>query len=169
MDHESSIIVREATRSDCPAMRILLNEIIQVGGTTAMETPLSNSELEAYYLVGADYLYCNVATTQNDEILGFQSLTRHPGLADNWADIATFARLNPKTRGVGTALFDDTKQFARNNKLVAINATIRSDNVPGLSYYSKMGFVDYSVNKAVPLNDGTLVDRISRKFEIRNG
>ena len=43
---------------------------------------------------------------------------------------------------------------------------IRDSNESGLAYYSKIGFIDYSVNKAVPLNDGTPVDRISKKYAV---
>ncbi|MCP3687388.1 MAG: GNAT family N-acetyltransferase [Gammaproteobacteria bacterium] len=149
-------------------MRVLLNEIIHVGGTTAMEFPLSDEEFEDYFLCGPNFIYCNVATDSNNEVLGFQSLTRHPKLAEDWADIATFTRIKPKVHGVGTALFEETKLHAQRFKLEAINASIRADNIPGLSYYSKMGFVDYSVEKAMPLSDGTPVDRISRKYKVAN-
>ena len=99
--------------------------------------------------------------------LGFQHLQGLSKLPDDWGDIATFALINSPVRGVGTALFEATKAKAQELKLVAINATIRADNVPGLAYYSKMGFVDYAVAEAVPLSDGTLVDRISKKFLLK--
>ena len=98
----------------------------------------------------------------------FQSLSRHTKLPVGWADIATFARVSPKIPGVGTSLFQKTLPYARSIYLEAINATIRADNVSGLSYYAKMGFIDYSVASAVPLNDGTPIDRISKKFKVRS-
>ena len=82
-------------------------------------------------------------------------------------DIATFDRIGSPVRGVSTTLFDATKAVAKEAGLTAINATIRADNVPGLGYYSKMGFVDYSVAKVVPLSDGTPVDRISKKYLLK--
>ncbi len=66
--------------------------------------------------------------------------------------------------GAGTALFKATCDHARSIGLKALNATIRADNLGGLTYYGKMGFVDYKVDKAVPLNDGRLVDRISKRY-----
>jgi hypothetical protein len=168
MKIEHSIVVREAIKSDGLELREVLNQIVRIGGTTAIELPLSDSEFENYFLCGPNFIYCNVATNKSTGILGFQSLTRHPKLADGWADIATFAKIEPKTHGVGTALFNNTILYARRIKLGAINATIRADNISGLSYYSKMGFVDYYVDNAVPLSDGTPVDRISKKFEVEN-
>ncbi|MEH6910884.1 MAG: GNAT family N-acetyltransferase [Oceanicoccus sp.] len=168
MKNEPSIVIREATKSDGGVLRVLINEIIHIGGTTAIESPLSDTEFGEYFLNGPNFIYCHVATTRNNKILGFQSLTQHPKLAEGWADIATFTRQNPKIPGVGTALFNATILYAKKIKLEAINATIRRDNIPGLSYYSKMGFVDYSVDRAVPLSDGTPIDRVSKKIVIED-
>ncbi|MEM9148767.1 MAG: GNAT family N-acetyltransferase, partial [Pseudomonadota bacterium] len=55
---------------------------------------------------------------------------------------------------------------AKNAGLIALNATIRADNRVGLAYYSRMGFQDYAVRPAVPLADGSPVDRISKRFDL---
>ena len=99
-------------------------------------------------------------------IAGFQALVKSFGLPVNWVDIATFARVKPKVRGVGTSLFNSTREFAKESHVNVINAKIRADNESGLSYYSKMGFVEYKTDKAIPLKDGTPVDRISMRFDI---
>lgn len=143
----------------------ILNEIIEIGGTTAFEKPLSSDELIACYLTGEQYLHCVLAEV-NGTVSGFQSLTKHKKLAHDWADIATFARVQPKTPGVGTALFNTTRAYALENKIVAINATIRADNIGGLRYYSKMGFEQYSIASGIPLLDGTPVDRVSMKYKL---
>ncbi|MBP1887174.1 ribosomal protein S18 acetylase RimI-like enzyme [Ensifer mexicanus] len=70
----------------------------------------------------------------------------------------------PTSCGAGTALFAAAKAHAREAGLEAINATIRADNAGGLAYYAKMGFIDYKVEKAVPLKDGQPVDRISKRY-----
>lgn len=158
--------MREAVKADSDQLCALLNEIIIIGGSTAFEIPLSASEFDLYFLNGANFIGCHVAESGDSEILGFQSLSRHSKLPIGWADIATFARSSPKVPGVGTALFQKTVLYARNIELKTINATIRADNVSGLSYYSKIGFLDYSVANAVPLNDGTPIDRISKKFNV---
>ena len=50
--------------------------------------------------------------------------------------------------------------------LTSINACIRADNVGGLAFYSKQGFQDHSVDKDVPLKDGTRVDRVNKRFSL---
>lgn len=166
-DKTAGIIVRPARQSDLEALCTLLNQIIEIGGTTAIEEPLSESDFDAYFLTGADHIACLVAENGAGAVLGFQALERHRALPADWADIATFARLKPKTPGVGSALFKETLALAKRQGLVAINATIRADNAGGLAYYAKMGFEDYAVAQAVPLRDGRPVDRISKKYVIR--
>ncbi|MEM7293317.1 MAG: GNAT family N-acetyltransferase [Pseudomonadota bacterium] len=144
---------------------MLLNDIIAIGGTTAFEDPLTESEFENQFISGAHCLCCFLAESDT-QVVGFQSLILHSKLPENWADIATFARAKPKVPGVGTALFDSTLAFAREQGFAALNATIRADNRSGLAYYSKMGFQDYAVDPGVPLKDGTPVDRVSKRYAI---
>ncbi len=161
-----AIVTRPATLKDVPAMCNLLNEIIEIGGTTAFETPFSEDKFAKSYLTGDDHLCCYVALDTAGQVAGYQTLLSWDALPDGWADIATFARARPKLPGVGTALFASTHAFAQNSGLVALNATIRADNTGGLAYYGKMGFETYHVEKARPLKDGTPVDRISKKHVI---
>jgi RimJ/RimL family protein N-acetyltransferase len=100
-------------------------------------------------------------------LVGFQSLSIYGNPPNGTADIATFARMNPKTKGVGTALFPATRIAAEALGLELINATIRADNVSGLAYYGKMGFETYDRLVRVPLLDGTPVDRIKKRFVVK--
>jgi len=165
MTARTPIPVRPTEARDIPALTALLNRIIAIGGTTAYEEPFSETKLAAHLLDDTRLICCHTALDPADGApAGYQVLKRHPDLPPDWGDIATFARVEPKLPGVGTALFAATSAFARNNGLVAINATIRADNSGGLAYYGKMGFRNYAVEKNVPLGDGTPVDRISRRF-----
>lgn len=159
-----SIGVRPAKHSDVPALCALLNEIIRIGGTTAHQTEMTEEDFAAHFLGGSGFLCCFVAE-KSGVLLGFQAVERHgDALPEGWADIGTFARAAPKVPGVGTALFRATRTRASELGIVAINATIRADNRSGLAYYDKMGFEDYSTQNAVPLMDGTPVDRISKRY-----
>ena len=157
--------IRKACKDDLKILCSILNEIIDIGGTTAFQNRLHESEFESYFLNGTDCICCLLAENE-ESILGFQSLSLHPDLPDDWADIATFARANPKIRGVGTTLFETTLKFARLQNIDSINASIRADNRSGLCYYARMGFEDYSIAKGIPLQDGTPVDRVSKKFTV---
>lgn len=159
------IEIREATAGDARELAELLNAIIAQGGTTALETPYTPERLADRYLVGPTVLCCFVAVDrETGRLEGFQTLGREEGLPDGIGDIGTFARIDGKQRGVGSALFAATRERARTLGLSAINATIRADNTGGLTFYRKQGFADHSVTPAVPLKDGRLVDRVNKRY-----
>jgi RimJ/RimL family protein N-acetyltransferase len=159
------IRVRHAVPGDAAPLCEILNTIIGIGGATVLEIPLSLVEFSGYFLEGERFLVCFVAEDlPTSRQLGFQGLSRHPELPDDWADIGTFAQIEPRTPGVGTALFAHTKAWASERELAAINAAIRADNHGGLAYYEKMGFRNYQIAKGVPLRDGTPVDRVLKRY-----
>ena len=161
------IRVRAAVGSDAGPLAEILDEIIRAGGTTAHETPFSAARFADSYLYGADALACFVAEDPaSGAPAGFQALGRHHELPEGWADIGTFARMRPKLPGVGTALFAATRVRARELGLVAINAAIRADNYGGLAFYEKLGFATFRTIPAVPLQDGTPVDRILKRYDV---
>lgn len=147
-------------------MAALLNEIIRIGGTTAFENAVGPEDMADWY-VECDGLYCcYVAIDNNGNVAGFQALEHTDAYGPGVSEISSFARQTPLVRGTGTALFEATRAFAETAGLSAINAKIRADNLPGLAYYTKMGFSDHSVIPGVPLKDGTPVDRILKRYQV---
>jgi L-amino acid N-acyltransferase YncA len=161
------VLVRAARSEDAAGLAELLNGVIARGGTTALEEPFTPARLDATYLTGPEVICCFVAVDPaSGRHEGFQTLGRYPGLPDGHGDIGTFARVGGTQRGVGRALFAATEAEARRLGLAGINATIRADNSGGLQFYSRLGFVDHSVRRAVPLKDGAPVDRISKRYAL---
>jgi len=158
--------VRPTVRADAPALADLLNEIIAAGGTTAYETPFTPESFAEAHIDGPGVITSMIAEDGDGHPMGFQILLASDKFAPGWGDIGTFARRGSTTRGIGSALFAATRAAAIAAGLKAINATIRADNAGGLAFYARMGFVDYSVARAVPLADGTPVDRISRRYDL---
>lgn len=156
-------LIRPARPDDAAAMAAILNPLVREGRTTAIGTELSEAEILAWFVAGENALSAVVAEDAEGRIHGFQALGRHPQLPPDWADIATFAGPVPRPSGVGLALWEATRAAARALGLAAVNATIRADNAKGLGYYDRMGFATYATARAVPLADGTPVDRISKR------
>lgn len=159
------MIIRPATLQDCPAMSVLLNAIIRKGGTTAFEDEKTPEEVADWYLTGPHALLCHVAT-DHGRIIGYQTLSRYGDLPSEWGDIGTFVEIGLQRSGAGAALFAATCTAARAMGLTTINATIRADNVPGLGYYTRRGFVDHATDPAYALANGTIVGRISKRFDL---
>jgi L-amino acid N-acyltransferase YncA len=163
-----NLTTRPATPKDATAMAALLNEIIAIGGTTAYEEPFSSESMDHHYVSARNLIACTVAE-QDGELLGFQGLfwpTEEDPLPSGWAFIATFARVGRTGGGVGRVLFAETVKAARGAGVRNIDATIRADNTSGLAFYGRMGFTDYGCVAGVPLKDGTLVDRIRKRFDL---
>ena len=158
--------VRPTVRADAAALAALLNEIIAAGGTTAYETPFTPDAFADAHIDGPGVITSVVAEDEIGRPMGFQILLASDKLGPGWGDIGTFARRGSTTRGIGSALFAATKAAAIAAGLKTLNATIRADNSGGLTFYAKMGFVDYAVSRAVPLADGRPVDRIARRYDL---
>lgn len=161
--------IRPATSDDAQALTEVVNSIISAGGTTAHQTPFDASRLLRHYIAPPQLISCHVA--ERDGIpVGFQTLVWPDDEGDpfpeNWAIIASFVSAEASGSGIGRKLFDATKTAAAASGVRVIDATIRSDNPSGLSYYEAMGFRDYDVLHAVPLRDGTKVDRIRKRFDL---
>lgn len=161
----AQLTIRQAGIDDAEELCGLINEIIAAGGTTALEDPFSPELLADWFISGEFAIVCHVAQA-GPGLAGFQFLSHFGELPKGWADIGTFARQNPKTPGVGTALFTATLSAAEERNIEVINATIRADNTGGLAYYEKMGFRTYNILEKVPLNDGTPVDRIQKQYRV---
>ncbi|HEU4499101.1 MAG TPA: GNAT family N-acetyltransferase [Sphingomicrobium sp.] len=150
-----TIEVRPVTSADAPELAELLNAIIARGGTTALEEPFTAERLDAAYLTGPKVISCVVAIDgESGRLEGFQTLVREPYLPEDWGDIGTFSRVGGTQRGVGSALFVATRERALGLGVAGLYAQIRADNFGGLAFYDKMGFEDYKVDRAVPLNGG---------------
>ena len=160
------MMVRPAVRADVTVMCAILNEIIEIGGTTAYEQPLSDETFRAHFLEGVDCVSCIVAENEG-QVLGFQSLEGGAPLPSGVVAIASFAKAGSGVKGVGRSMFARTKQIAKDAGFHAIDAKIRADNDVGLGFYDTMGFVKSEVVRAVPLSDGRLVDRVIKRYVLR--
>lgn len=160
--------IRPAIRDDAQPLLDVLNPIIEAGGTTAHQTLFDKGRLLRHYLQPPRLISCQVADLDGVPV-GFQSLVwpddEGDPFPDGWAIVASFVRPDVAGQGVGRGLFTATRDAARDAGVAVIDATIRADNEVGLAYYRAMGFRDYDILFGVPLRDGTLVDRIRKRFD----
>lgn len=129
--------VRRARAFDAGAMATLLNRIVAIGGTTAIEEPLTGAEMRAW--MGEDASIWHVAEVAG-EIVGFQVIEPHRDLPAEIYDIATFAQAGRHGLGIGSALFEATRATARAAGVRAIQARIAERNEGGRAYYRSRGF-----------------------------
>ena len=160
------MIVRPAHDLDAGEMATLLNQIIAIGGTTAISGNINRD----YILEGMHGSRANgawfVAETQEGEILGFQYIRPGSELPPEAVNIATFAKPGKQGLGIGSKLFEATRKAAAELGYTWINADIRADNESGLAYYQSRGFENYGVIEGYRMADGTIVNKVLKRLDL---
>jgi len=160
------IRVRRAMGLDTPSMARLLNEIIGIGGTTAMVRPVTATDIAEWMTFAPDKSAWHVALDSSEQVVGFQWIEPSEKLPPQAAEIATFVQVGQTGLGIGSALFSATAKAGKALGFVWIRANIRADNDGGLTYYQSRGFRDYDVIEDYPLADGTRVTKRLKRYDI---
>ena len=161
-----NITIRPLQMSDIRLMTELLNEIIEIGGTTAYLNPLPESELASWVARGTERANWTIAEDDAGKLVGFQWAEPHALLPPEAASIATFVRVGVVGRGIGKRLFAETSKHMKRFGFEWINASIRSDNDSGLRYYAKMGFLDWKVDPDATLSDGRITGKHHKRYDL---
>ncbi|NJS38004.1 MAG: GNAT family N-acetyltransferase [Rhodobacteraceae bacterium] len=153
--------VRPATPADAADMARILNAVIAIGGTTAHETPKSVAEVCEAYVTGADVLSSTVCEDAGT-VVGWQSV----GLWQDAPHIGSFVQPGVQAKGIGGLMFDLTCATLQQRGVDHIIAHIRADNVPGLAYYSRIGFRDIGRDPDFALRNGDRVGQVQKRFDL---
>ncbi|MEM1428936.1 MAG: GNAT family N-acetyltransferase [Pseudomonadota bacterium] len=155
-----TLTVRPMAVDDVPGCLRIVNHIIAVGGTTAYEAPFTEAEFEAHYLHEPPISHVALL---GRAVVGFQAVF---DVGDGLYSIGSFTDRQQPVRGAGRALFDATLAACRARGGVAILAKITADNVPGLAYYTRMGFADWQVWPGDAARNGKPVDRVVKRYPL---
>lgn len=162
----ATISIQQGTPFDLRQTAALLNEIITIGGTTALTEPLTGDALEGWLMADPGRAIWHVAQDNAGQVLGFQWIGPFEGLPPEACEIGTFVKTGHSGMGIGSRLFDATKSAGRKMGYHWINAEIRADNEGGLIYYQSRGFETYDRKTNVTLQDGTTVDKIVKRYDL---
>jgi L-amino acid N-acyltransferase YncA len=160
------IHVRPAMRFDTGSMAQLLNEIIKIGGTTALARPVTGDDLAEWMTFAPDRAAWHVAVDASEKVVGFQWIEPSEQLPPQAAEIATFVQVGQTGLGIGSALFSATAKGAKALGYVWIRANIRADNEGGLTYYQSRGFRDYGIIEGYKMADGALVNKQLKRYDV---
>lgn len=163
-----TLSVRHGTALDLRSATSLLNDIISVGGTTAITNEVSKSDMETWLMSDPDRAAWHVALDDNADVLGFQWIGPWPTLPSEACEIGTFVKMGQTGLGIGSRLFEATKSAAVDLGYDWINANIRSDNESGLTYYQSRGFRIYGHEESVKLPSGLVVDKTLKRFDLKD-
>lgn len=162
----SAVTIRRALPIDTRQMASLLNEIIQKGGSTALERPVTGADIAEWMGAATGRTAWHVAVDAEGAVLGFQWIEPADYLPENAAEIASFVQIGRSGLGIGSALFEATRKAAKALGYTWINANIRADNEGGLIYYQSRGFRDYDRWEAYALESGRVVTKVLKRFDL---
>lgn len=163
-----TITIRPGTQADLRQTAELLNEIIAIGGTTALTAPMTRDDLAGWLFANPTRSTWHVAINDAGELRGFQWIGVWPELPPEACDIATFVKSGSTGLGIGSRLFTATTQAAIDLGYDWINANIRADNTGGLTYYQSRGFRDWGNLNGISLGDGSKVDKILKRYDLKD-
>ncbi|MCH2066968.1 MAG: GNAT family N-acetyltransferase [Shimia sp.] len=162
----SQITIQKGSPVDLRQTADLLNEIIAIGGTTAMTKPMSRDDLEAWLMADQDCSTWHVAMTDDGTLLGFQWVGPWGDLPPEACGIGTFVKVGRTGLGIGSKLFEASVTAARALGYTWMDAEIRADNEGGLAYYQSRGFENYKRKDGVRLDNGTEVSKIHKRYNL---
>ncbi|TCK99785.1 L-amino acid N-acyltransferase YncA [Shimia isoporae] len=162
----SQITIRKGADLDLRQSLNLLNEIIAIGGTTALTKPLTREDLRDWLMADPDSAAWHIAEDQDGTLLGFQWIGPWGDLPPEACEIGTFVKAGRTGLGIGSKLFEATKVAARAMGYDWIDAEIRADNTGGLTYYQSRGFEDYKRKDGIALDDGTIVSKCLKRYRL---
>nr|WP_252737361.1 GNAT family N-acetyltransferase [Citreicella sp. C3M06] len=157
--------VRRAAALDARDIAELLNEVIAIGGTTAMTDAVGPVDVQAWMQSDPRAIW-HVAEDDAGQILGVQWIDPHPEHGGSVGQISTFARSGKTGLGIGSKLFEATKQAARMAGYAWINAEIRADNAGGLIYYQSRGFEDWGRIDGYVMRNGQTVTKQLKRYDL---
>jgi len=138
--------IRTAVSDDAPSMSSMLRQLVAAG---KRKSPADEAYVLNNYINDPERILCSLAI-EDETLLGFQSLKRATegnrfGTPVGWGIIGTHVSPLAGRRGVGSRLFDVTREAGRSAGLESIEAFIGATNVEGQAYYEKMGFRTYRI------------------------
>jgi ribosomal protein S18 acetylase RimI-like enzyme len=146
---DGPVEIRTAVETDAPAMSAMLMQLVAAGKRTL---PADEAFVLSNYIAPLGGIRCSLAFDNTGTLLGLQSLkTAFEGnpydIPVGWGIIGTHVSPLAGRRGVGSRLFEATREAAREAGLENIEAFIGATNVEGQAYYETMGFRTYRITE----------------------
>ncbi|WP_299421693.1 GNAT family N-acetyltransferase [uncultured Shimia sp.] len=162
----SQITIQKGNAVDLRQTAELLNEIIAIGGSTAMTKPMSRDDLEGWLMADQDCSTWHIAMAADGTLLGFQWIGPWGVLPPEACGIGTFVKAGHTGLGIGSKLFEASVKAARALGYTWMDAEIRADNEGGLAYYQSRGFENYKRKDGVRLDNGAEVSKIHKRYDL---
>ena len=160
---EPSLLIRRASLDDAEGIARVLDAIAGERIHSAIERAWTAAEQRTYLASLSTREAFHVAITASGQIIGYQSLDLYSPILSSMAHVGqlgTFLLPEWRRRGVGSTLFDATREFAASRGYHKLVIQVRASNVPAQTFYTRLGFVRCGRLRAQVIVNGTKDDEI---------
>jgi ribosomal protein S18 acetylase RimI-like enzyme len=164
---QSAFLIRRALPADGPATSHILQVVAAERIYSAIDRAWTPEEQRTYIESLSSREVMHVATAAGGRIVGCQALdlySRALPSMDHVAQLGTFVLPEWRGRGVGRALFDETRRFAVSAGYRKIVIQVRASNVSAQAFYRRAGFSDCGRLRAQVVIDGREDDEILMEY-----
>ena len=155
--------IRKAVADDAEGVANVINAVASERVHSAIDRAWRVEEESRYLTSLSQREAVHVATAGSGLVVGCQSLDLYSPILGSMAHVAqvgTFVLPAWRRRGVGPALFEVTRRFAVAAGYRKLVITVRASNVPALSFYRALGFVECGRLSKQVVIDGAEDDEI---------
>lgn len=138
-----AVRIRRATPDDSEGIVDIWRSIAAERIYSAIDQPWTVEQQRAYLNALSPREIIHVAISDSEQIIGFQSLSlwaRTINSMKHVGELGTFLLPGWRGRGVGKALFEATRTFARDSAYSKIVIQVRASNTSAQAFYKRLGF-----------------------------
>ena len=157
-----TLVIRQATVDDAPAVATVINVVIAEGRYTLFDKPFSDAEERAFIASLGNRSALHVAVA-DDSIVGVQCVDRYATFADSVSHIAhigTWLLPGVRGRGIGKQLWSQSLAFARHHGYRKAVISVLAHNERALRFYRSVGFTDIGLAREHVRLNGTFYDEV---------
>lgn len=156
--------IRPARVEDADSMAMMLQRIIDAGGFTILQGPITVEEqadfIRSFPAHGVFHTAIDIDTGSVVGIQDVMPLAQDAPALRHVGEISTFIELSLRGQGIGRRLCEKTFEAARKRGFRKLRATIRADNSRAIAFYHATGFETIGIAKAHAWVDGRYVDEV---------
>jgi RimJ/RimL family protein N-acetyltransferase len=155
--------VLRATAEHADGIASVLHTIVAERIHSAIDRAWDADEQRSYLRSLSSREAVHVAIGGSGDVIGYQSLDRYSTLLESMAHVGqlgTFVLPAWRGRGVGQALFAETRRFAASAGYRKLAIQVRASNPAAQSFYKRLGFVECGRLRRQVIIDGREDDEI---------
>ena len=137
--------IRRATADDADGVAMVLRSVVSERIHSAIDCAWTPDQQRSYLESLSNREVFHAAVAASGTMIGFQSLDLYSPVLPSMSHVGqlgTFLLPEWRGQGVGKALFNATRTFARSAGYRKLVIQVRASNAPAQGFYKRLGFIE---------------------------